>query len=62
VQPPLVYRLFIRAFWAWWEDDAVDLGDEDDRGRHLSRFGEELADAARADPDDHLDELRGGWR
>ena len=38
--------------------DRVDFVDEDDRGRDLPRLREELADAAGADADDHLDELR----
>ncbi len=39
--------------------DRVDLVDEDDRRRHLARLREQLAHAARADADDHLDELGG---
>ena len=39
--------------------DGVDLVDEDDRRRDLARLGEQLAHAAGADADDHLDELRG---
>ena len=39
--------------------DGVDLVDEDDRGRDLARLAEQLAHAARADADDHLDELAG---
>ena len=38
--------------------DRVDLVDEDDRRRDLARLRKELADAAGADADDHLDELR----
>ena len=37
--------------------DRVDLVDEDDRRRHLPRLREQLAHAAGADADDHLDEL-----
>ena len=36
--------------------DGVELVDEDDRGRVLPRFGEELADARRAEAGEHLDE------
>src|SRR4029079_16844505 len=39
--------------------DGVDLVDEDDRGRHLPGLAEQLSDPARADADDHLDELGG---
>jgi hypothetical protein len=39
--------------------DRVDFVDEDDRRRHLACFAEQLAHAAGADADDHLDELRG---
>jgi hypothetical protein len=42
--------------------DRVELVDEDDRGCDGLRLGEQVADAARADPDDHLDELRGRER
>ena len=38
--------------------DGVDLVDEDDAGRVLLRLVEEVAHAARADADEHLDELR----
>src|SRR5207248_8447675 len=36
--------------------DRVDLVDEDDAGRLLARLGEQVADAAGADADEHLDE------
>src|SRR5690606_33553144 len=36
----------------------VDLVDEHDGWRVLLRLGEQLAHAGRADPDEHLDELR----
>ena len=39
--------------------DCVDLIDEDDRGRDLARLAEQFAHAARADADDHLNELAG---
>ena len=42
--------------------DGVELVDEDDRRRRLLGLLEEVAHAARADADDHLDELRGGER
>ena len=38
--------------------DRVDLVDEDDRRRPLLGLAEEIADAARADADEHLDEVR----
>jgi hypothetical protein len=38
--------------------DGVDLVDEDDAGRVLLALLEEVADAARADADEHLDEVR----
>ena len=38
--------------------DGVDLVDEHDAGRILLGLVEEVADAARADADEHLDELR----
>ena len=37
--------------------DGVDLVDEDDAGRVLLGLVEEVADAARADADEHLDEI-----
>ena len=37
--------------------DGIDLVDEDDGRRDLARLREQLAHAARADADDHLDEL-----
>ncbi len=40
--------------------DGVDLVDEDDAGRVLLALLEEVADAARADADEHLDEVRAG--
>ena len=40
--------------------DRVDLVDEDDAGRVLLALLEEVADAARADADEHLDEVRAG--
>ncbi len=40
--------------------DRVDLVDEDDAGRILLRLLEHVADAARADADEHLDEVRAG--
>ena len=40
--------------------DGVDFVDEDDAGSILLRLVEEVADAARADADEHLDELRAG--
>jgi hypothetical protein len=36
--------------------DGIELVDEDDRGRVLPRFVEELADARRAEAGEHLDE------
>ena len=42
--------------------DGVELVDEDDRRRGRLGLGEEVAHAARADADDHLDELRGRER
>ena len=42
--------------------DRVDLVDEDDRGRGLARRREQIADARRADADEHLDEARAGER
>ena len=42
--------------------DRVELVDEDDRRRHLLRLFEQVAHPARADTDDHLDELRSGDR
>ena len=38
--------------------DGVDLVDEDDAGRVLLGLLEHVADAARADADEHLDEIR----
>ena len=40
--------------------DRVDLVDEDDAGRVLLRLLEHVADAARADADEHLDEVGAG--
>ncbi len=40
--------------------DRVDLVDEDDAGRVLLALLEEVADAACADADEHLDEVRAG--
>ena len=40
----------------------VDLVDEDDRGGDLFRLFEEVAHAARADADIHLDKIRAGDR
>merc|ERR1719248_467448 len=40
--------------------DGVDLIDEDDARRVLLRVAEQVADARRADADEHLDELRTG--
>ena len=40
--------------------DGVKLVDEDDAGGRLLGFGEEVANARRAHPDDGFDELRGG--
>ena len=42
--------------------DGVDLVHEDDAGRVLLRLLEEVADAAGADADEHLDEVRAGDR
>src|SRR5436190_1144059 len=42
--------------------DGVDLVDEDDRGRLLARGLEEVADARRADADEHLHEVGAGDR
>ena len=42
--------------------DGVDLVHEDDAGRVLFRLLEEVADAAGADADEHLDEVRAGDR
>src|SRR5436309_2685952 len=42
--------------------DGVDFVHEDDAGRVLLRLVEEVADAARADADEHLHELRAGDR
>ena len=42
--------------------DGVDLVHEDDAGRVLLRLLEQVADAAGADPDEHLDEVRAGDR
>ena len=42
--------------------DRVELVDEHDRGRILARLLEELADAGRAEPGEHLDEGRGALR
>jgi len=39
--------------------DGVELVDEDDRGGHRLRLGEQVAHPAGADADDRLDELRG---
>ena len=39
--------------------DRVELVDEDDRRRVLARLVEELADAGRPEPGEHLDERRG---
>ena len=39
--------------------DRIELVDEDDRGRGLLGFGEQVAHARGADADDRLDELRG---
>ena len=39
--------------------DRVELVDEDDRRRVLARLLEQLADARRAEPGEHLDERRG---
>ena len=38
--------------------DSVDFVDEEDRRGVLARFGEKIADAARADADEHLNKLR----
>ena len=40
--------------------DRVDLVDEDDARRRLLGLVEHVADAARADADEHLDEVRAG--
>src|SRR5256714_2169843 len=40
--------------------DGVDLVDEDDARRRLLRLVEHVAHAARADADEHLDEIRAG--
>src|SRR5205085_8835777 len=40
--------------------DGVDLVDEDDAGRRLLGLVEHVADSARADADEHLDEVRAG--
>ena len=42
--------------------DRVDLVDEDDAGRVLLALLEQVADAARADADEHLDEVRAADR
>ena len=42
--------------------DGVDLVDEDDGGRILLRLGEQVAHTARADADEHLDEIGTGDR
>src|SRR5439155_24917396 len=42
--------------------DGVDLVHEDDAGRVLLGLLEQVADAARADADEHLDEIRAGDR
>src|SRR6266542_6506282 len=42
--------------------DRVDLVHEDDAGRRLLRLLEQVADAACADADEHLDEVRAGDR
>jgi hypothetical protein len=42
--------------------DGVDFIQEDDAGRVLLRLAEEVADARRADADEHLDEVRAGDR
>ena len=42
--------------------DGVDLVHEDDAGGVLLRLLEQVADAARADADEHLDEVRAGDR
>ena len=40
----------------------IEFVDEDDAGRRLARLLEQVANARRADPDEHLDELRAGDR
>ena len=42
--------------------DRVDLVDEDDRPAHLAGLLEQVADAAGADADEHLHEVRAGDR
>jgi hypothetical protein len=42
--------------------DGVDLVDEDDRRRRLLGLFEQVAHAARADADEHLDEVGAGDR
>src|SRR5690606_8948212 len=59
----LVERLLLLARCAADRDaaagaaDRVELVDEDDRGRMIASLPEQIADAPRADADDHLDEL-----
>ena len=61
----LVQRLIllaVEAVIAAGGADRVELVDEHDRGRILARLLEELADAGRAEPGEHLDEGRGALR